>query len=91
MPTDAEKLGLPPRQFMYHFDQVAAMLSVSETQFRTAYVYYEGLSSGPPSRDRLAAINIAPKGVEPEWRIPEVHLVRWMKHKRIRFYTRGFV
>ncbi len=89
--TTAEKLGLPPRTFFYHFDQVATMLNVKESDLRRRYIYYIGVTPGPPRRDLIAATNIAPEGGEPEWRVAEDHLKRWLRFKGLRFFSRGFV
>jgi hypothetical protein len=76
---------------MYHLDQIAAMLSVDLGALRQTYIYYNGLTPGPPRKDRIRAVNIAPSGQEPEWRVTEKDLIRWLKVKGIRFYTRGYV
>jgi hypothetical protein len=88
--TDAERLGLPVKAFFYYPDQVATMLSVTETQLTTKMLFYMGRSAGAPPRDKIKATNMMPDGQEPVWRISEKHLTQWLKFKGFRFYTPGF-
>ncbi len=86
----AKTMGLPPRYFLYHFDQVADILSMSDKYFKEKMVWYEGKSVGPVDHDLILARNIAPLGEKNMWRIAEPELVRWLRHKGYRVYHRGY-
>lgn len=89
---DPASVGLPIKVFLYTLDQVASMLSLSvERLQRGGYIHYDGQTVGAPKADLLKAVSIAPPGSSnPEWRISEAELVRWMKRKGLRVYTRGY-
>ena len=74
-------LRLPPRPFLYTQDQVADLLAVTDV---SAYLFYDGRSTGTPPKDKMLARNIAPEGLPPEWRIEEQELIRWFKHTGFR-------
>lgn len=88
--TDPESFGLPPRIFLYTLDQIATMLQVSDHTVKTLYLHYDGRSVGNRPADRMVARNIAPAGEKPDWRVAEKELMRWMRYKKFRFYTRGW-
>lgn len=85
-----EAVGLPPRTFLYTLDQVGEMLSLSLPVMRQRYVYFEGHSFGHAKRTLLFARNISPDS-EADWRIAESELIRWMRFKKFRFHTRGWI
>lgn len=100
--TESDKVGLPPRAFLYTLDQIAEMLSVSTRHIQTRYVYYDGLNVGVQPKKLLMARNIAPdyrppSHAEPdghgkaEWRVAEAELIRWLKYMGFRIYDRGWV
>lgn len=82
-----EKFGLPRRPFLYTLDQIAVVCHVDLQQIKTAYVYYQGRSTGVPNRNMLKAHNIAPVIQYPDWRVEEKELMRWMKLKGFRGYA----
>ena len=84
----ADKIGLPPRPFLYTLDQVATIIALPIEKLRDAYVYYVGLDAGPRRLDQLCARNIAPHGDRPEWRVEEHELIRWMKRRGFLSYIR---
>lgn len=84
----AEKVGLPPRPFLYTLDQVATIIALPIARLRETYVYYVGLDAGPRRLDQLVARNIAPEGERPEWRVEEHELIRWMKRRGFLAYIR---
>ena len=86
----AESVGLPPRVFLYSLDQIAFMLDMKEDRLRIVYIWYEGREPGRQPTDKIAARNIAPEGLGPDWRVSETELVRWMKRKRYKFHVRGW-
>jgi hypothetical protein len=71
-------MGLPYRPFFYTLDQVADIFQVSDV---SRYLHYDMRSPGVRSLDKLLAVNIAPEGTQPEWRVEEQELLRWMHHK----------
>lgn len=76
---------------MFTLDQIAFLLDLGEPYFKANYVHYEGRSVGAPGKDRMVAVNIAPEGQKPEWRVPERHLKRWLRFKGWKFYDRGYI
>ena len=88
---EADRLGLPPRVFLYTLDQIAFILEVDLARLKRAYVFYEGRSTGLPGRDKIPARNIAPKGETPDWRVSEPALIHWMKLKGYKLLARGYV
>jgi hypothetical protein len=81
-------VGLPPRPFLYTLDQLAGLLSVSVPTVKHRYIFYEGYTSGHPPINLMIAHNINDSNESPAWRVTEQELVRWMRHKGIRFYDR---
>lgn len=85
-----ESVGLPPRTFLYTLDQIASMLSIEVGVLRQRYVYFDQHTLGPLKAELLLARNISPDR-NPDWRVAEVELVRWMRRKRFRFHSRGWL
>jgi len=81
---------LPKPEFYYTLDQVGTILAVSEPTLKTM-LHYAGRSVGARPKDKILAINIMPDGEEPQWRISEVHLKRFLKARGIRYSDRGIV
>ena len=81
----AEKMDVPLRVFLWTVDQIAVMLNVRPNQM-SAYIYYEGRSTGSRSIHLMIARNISPPGEKAEWRIAENEMKRWLKVKGFRFY-----
>lgn len=77
--ADRERLGLPPRLFLYTLDQIADMLAVSDLA-EAGMVHFEGRSPGVPQERQMIARNISPDDQPPEWRVEEREFIRWMKH-----------
>lgn len=90
-PPAPGSVGLPPRPFLYTFDQIAQILSVGVAAVGRSYIFYEGRSTGARPRDRMIARNIAAPTDKPEWRVAEGELVRWMKVKGFRYHERGWI
>lgn len=91
LPSQAPKVGMPTRVFLYTIDQLSVMLDVSEEEIKRRYVYFQGRSIGTMSRDLMIARNIAPPSGRPDWRVAEREFVRWLKFKGFRYYERGAV
>lgn len=88
--SDAERMGLPPRIFFYTPDQLATMLELDLEYVERTLLFYEKREPGIVPRNRLRAINIAPEGETPVWRVSEVNLIQYLRAKGIRFYERGY-
>jgi len=82
---------LPPRAFFYTLDQIATMINVDYEYFRRRYIYYDRRSVGVHYPDMLLAVNMAPHGAPPDWRVTEDELKRWFKKKRVRLHQRGWL
>lgn len=87
---DRERLGLPPRIFMYTPDQIAQLLELKEDYVRKTLFFYDVREPGVRPRERLRAVNIAPEGETPEWRVTETELIRYLRLKGVKFYDRGY-
>lgn len=88
--TDQKKLGLPPRIFMYTADQIAMMLELTEDYVRQKLLFYDRREPGLTPKTKMRAFNIAPEGETPEWRVTEREFIRYLKHRGVKFYERGF-
>ena len=89
LPVAHDKIGLPPRPFLYTVDQISVMLDLPEARIMQAYLYFEGRSIGSRKKDLMTARNIAPANERPDWRIAEREFVRWMRVKGFRYYDRS--
>lgn len=74
-PFALRRVRLPEHPILYTLDQVAVILSLTDTQLRTR-VSFTGREVGGSSRMR--AINISDAGAKPEWRISERELKLWL-------------
>lgn len=88
--TKRAEVGIPPRVFFYTLDQISTMLNYELVAMKRYLIHYDGRSTGARKNDRLMAINIAPSGSKPEWRVSESEFIRWCKYKGVRFYERGW-
>lgn len=88
MPKYKARIALPARVFLWTIDQIAAMLAISESELRTAYLYFDGRSTGTPV-GRMIARNIAPADSKPEWRISHQEFARWCGSKGYKLYEEG--
>lgn len=77
--------GLPFRPFLYTLDQIQDLLLVNDLN---PLLYWDGRSTGIHKQFLIKTINIMPDGVKPEWRVEEVELLRWMRHKNFRLLGR---
>jgi hypothetical protein len=87
---DRERLGLPPRIFFYTPEQIATMLELELPYVKNTLLFYEKREPGIVPKNRIRAINVAPEGETPVWRISEVSLIQYLKSRGIRFYERGY-
>lgn len=92
MPVNpAEKVGLPPRPFLYTVDQISVITMLSENTLHIKHIYHEGRDIGARRTYHLVARNIAPPDEKPDWRVVESELIRWLKSKGYKYYDRGTV
>lgn len=86
--ANARSVGFPVRPFLFTLDQVAGMLMLEQGELENKYIYFRGRSQGRllANDDRIKAVNIAPSGDAPEWRVSEEDLIRWCKKKDIVAY-----
>jgi hypothetical protein len=96
-PIKRERVGLPPRPFLYTLDQIAALLNLSEHTICTRYIFYQNYTHGPHKPDKMLARNITREGaVHPnartknDWRVSEQEFMRWMKRRGFIFYERSW-
>lgn len=87
----ARRIGLPPRPFLYTLDQISVLIDVATREVKLKYIFFQGRSTGVPSKDLLVAHNIAPRNEKPDWRVSEKELIRWMRRKGFRYYDRSSI
>lgn len=90
-PTKKEKLkiNLPVRPFLYTVDQIGTILALSDQQVKR-WLWLRDRMPGPRPHDKLEAVNIAPEGEPPAWRIAENELIRFLSHQGIPVYDRSW-
>lgn len=87
-----EGVGLPATPFFYYLDQCAQFLQMPTDQFISSYVWFLGRTTGRKSPRQLRAVNMqADTDQQPDWRISEGELVRWLKLLGFKVYSRGHV
>lgn len=84
--ANPERLGLPARPFLYTLDQIGTLLSLEVKDLKLRYLYFEGRSTGVRSMHLIQARNIAHPTSDPDWRVAERELLRWLKLKGFRVY-----
>ena len=89
--SNASFVSLPTKPFFYTIDQIAFLLSLDEAYVRRTLLFYEGRSVGVRPKDKILAINLAPDGEKPEWRVNERHLIQYMRFKGLKYHERGYV
>jgi len=87
---ERDRIGLPPRIFLYTVDQVAQMLSLTIPYVKNTLLFYDRREPGLTPKTRLRAINIAPEGETPEWRVTERELIRYLRSRGVKFYETGY-
>lgn len=80
------EVGLPPLVFTFTLDQIAAMLSVAETDLKKHYLYYAHRSVGVQSPDQMYAVNVAPATEPAQWRVSQKEFARFVRRKGFRLY-----
>ena len=87
---ERDRIGLPPRIFMYTADQIATMLELTEQHVKSKLFFYDRREPGLTPKTKMRAFNIAPEGETPEWRVTEREFIRYLRHRGVKFYERGF-
>lgn len=85
-----DRIGMPPRIFMYTVDQIAGMLEAREEYVKRTLLFYDEREPGIAPKSKMRAVNIAPDGEKPEWRVTEREFIRYLKRSGVKFYTRGY-
>lgn len=78
-------IELPQKLFLYTLDQIATMLNLTEYSLKMSYLHFEGRSVGTHDLDLMYAVNIAPNGKRPQWRVSEREFIRWLRRKGFKF------
>lgn len=89
--TDAEKIGLPPRPFLYTIDQISVMTDLTEHNLITQHIYFEGRTVGSRQAHQMIArnLNVGQPLAKPDWRVLDREFVRWMKKRGYKYYDTG--
>lgn len=78
----SKTITLPRPPFLWTLDQIAALLNVTMADLRKDYIHFDSLSAGARHQTRIVARDISPPTADqPEWRVSEVELIRWMRQK----------
>lgn len=87
---ERDKIGLPFRVFLYTPDQIATMFSLTTEYVKKNVLFYDVREPGIRPKSKMRAVNIAPEGETPEWRVSEKELIRYLRNRGIKFYERGY-
>lgn len=90
LPKEVKSLGLPPRPILYTLDQIATILAVDMVSMRQR-VYFVGRTTVRRVPKMVAAHNISPPTIVPDWRVSEKELVRFFKECGFRVHRRGLI
>lgn len=66
------------------------MLSLTIPYVKNTLLFYDRREPGLTPKTRLRAINIAPEGETPEWRVTERELIRYLRSRGVKFYETGY-
>jgi len=88
--SQARRIGLPPRYFLYTMEQVGDIIQVPNKNLKK-YIWFESRDVGAIDKEKILARNIAPPGDRPMWRVSEPELIRWLRHKGFKIYHRGWL
>lgn len=89
--SEASKIGLPPRPFLYTVDQISTLTQISEQSLHVSHIFHEGRDIGARQSHQMVARNIAAPKNTPDWRVVEKEFIRWMRLKGFKFYDRGTI
>lgn len=88
---ERERVGLPVRVFFYTPDQLAGLLELTEDYVKSKMLFYEGREPGICPKTKMRAVNIAPEGETPQWRVSENTLLGYLRSRGVKFYDRGYM
>ena len=74
-------LKLPPRPFLYTMDQIATLLSCTESYLKNNLAHFKGRTITRRTPDEILFMNIAKEDETPNWRVEHTELVRWLRRK----------
>jgi hypothetical protein len=75
---------------MYTYDQIATMLELDEKYVKKVLFFYDKREPGLTPKTKMRAINIAPEGERPEWRVTEREFIRYLRRRGLKFYERTY-
>ncbi len=76
---ERHRMGLPFRPFLYTLDQIASLLDMPLASLKKDFIHFDGRTTGAFDKHAMMARNIRAAGFEPDWRVAEKELIRWMK------------
>lgn len=88
--SEREKVGLPPRIFFYTVDQIGTMLELDPDYIMKRMLHFQDRSPGVCPKTKMLAVNLAPEGETPQWRIAESRFLGYLRSRGVKFYSRGF-
>jgi hypothetical protein len=80
LPTRAG-VQLPPVPFLYTLDQIAGIIALPESKLKDKHIYFSNRTTMRMSPALMVARNIAAPLDQPDWRVSELELIRWLKLK----------
>lgn len=89
--SEKERIGLPLRSFMYTSDQIAGLLELKEDYVKKKLFFYDVREPGLCPKSKMRAVNIAPDGETPVWRVTEREFLRYLRNRGIKFYEMGYI
>lgn len=78
-----QKIELPKRPFLYTVDQLCSLLQMTRPGLNK-YLWYRGRSTYARDKHHMVAVNIARPDEQPDWRVDEQELTRWLRYKGFR-------
>lgn len=86
-----DEAQLPKKPFLYTLDQIAEILQVDQKYLKQNLLWWQGREIGVFNfREKMKAVNVAPEGETPEWRVSEGSLINFLKAKGIKFNDYGW-
>jgi hypothetical protein len=71
-------------------DQLANLLQCTEEYLKGNLIFYSDREPGIAPKSKMRAINIAPEGETPQWRVSENSFLGYLRRKGVKFYDRGY-
>lgn len=84
-----DRMGLPPRVFLYTLDQIATMVSMELPALKAGHIFFDGRQVGKKPATKMRAQDISgPEATTPDWRVTEDEFIKWLKFRGFRIYDR---